>query len=123
MPRLSASMFPGHDHIMAGRHRFVTLDMPEGSDCECAICAIASCIDAQARLPRIVSGRRLEGEPSNCVNGQPKMDINGHEKSPQTANSQEVKARSFSKLIGMSNQYNFEGASKLDESGDCRENP
>jgi hypothetical protein len=57
------------------------------------------------------------------VNGQPKMDINGHEKSPQTANSQEVKARSFSKLIGMSNQYNFEGASKLDESGDCRENP
>jgi hypothetical protein len=51
------------------------------------------------------------------------MDINGHEKSPQTANSQEVKARSFSKLIGMSNQYNFEGASKLDESGDCRENP
>ena len=57
------------------------------------------------------------------VNGQPKMDINGHEKSPQTANSQEVKALSFSKLIGMSNQYNFEGASKLDESGDCRENP
>jgi hypothetical protein len=51
------------------------------------------------------------------------MDINGHEKSPQTANSQEVKARSFSKLIGMSNQYNFEGASKLDESGDYRENP
>ena len=70
-------------------------------------------------MARILRDDRLDED----VNGQPKMDIKGKKKSPQTANSQEVKARSFSKLIGMSNQYNFEGASKLDESGDCRENP
>jgi len=58
------------------------------------------------------------------VNGQVKMGLNGHEKSPTNGHrAKKVKARSLSKLIGNHGQYGFEGASKLDESGDYRENP